>query len=151
MIATATNTVITTVNVGRLPFGLAVTPDGSKVYVANNGAGTVSVISTATDTVLGPAITVGSSPVGVGVTLDGSKVYVANEGSNSVSVIATATDTVLGAPIAVGGSPDAVGVFIGPAPPLPPPPAPTLGTWGLFLSALLLGGVGYFVIRNRVA
>jgi YVTN family beta-propeller protein len=37
--------------VGSIPFGMAVTPDGGTVYVANNGAGTVSAIATATNLV----------------------------------------------------------------------------------------------------
>jgi YVTN family beta-propeller protein len=52
---------------GSTPFGVAVTPDGSRVYVANGGDGTVSVISTATNTVAGSPIVVGSGKsVGVG-------------------------------------------------------------------------------------
>ena len=35
MIATATNTVVATIPVGNGPVGVAVTPDGSKVYVTN--------------------------------------------------------------------------------------------------------------------
>jgi YVTN family beta-propeller protein len=62
---------------GRLrPTGVAVTPDGSKVYVANQSSNTVSVINTATNAV--GSITVGSGPVGGAVTPDGSEVYVAN-------------------------------------------------------------------------
>jgi YVTN family beta-propeller protein len=37
---------------GANPFGVAVTPDGSGVYVANAGNNTVSVIATATNTVV---------------------------------------------------------------------------------------------------
>jgi YVTN family beta-propeller protein len=44
--------------------GLAVTPDGTGVYVANGGANTVSVISTASNTVTG-TVTVGNGPVAV--------------------------------------------------------------------------------------
>jgi YVTN family beta-propeller protein len=44
-----------------------VTPDGSKVYVANFDSGTVSVIATATNTVIGSPIPVGSFPVAFGV------------------------------------------------------------------------------------
>ena len=53
--------------------GVAVTPNGSKVYVANNGDDTVSVISTATDTVT-TIIPVGVEPTGLAVTPDGNKV-----------------------------------------------------------------------------
>jgi YVTN family beta-propeller protein len=61
-------------------------------YVANEGGNTVSVIDTATNTVIGtlPA----STPVGVAVSPDGSKAYVGNAQSNSVSVIDTATNTI---------------------------------------------------------
>src|SRR5258706_12629442 len=47
---TGTDTVIATIPVGVTPFGVAVTPDGSKVYVANRSPNTVSVIHTATNT-----------------------------------------------------------------------------------------------------
>ena len=68
MIATATDTVIgSPIPVGSAPEGLAVTPDGSKVYVANGGEGTVSVIATATNTVTGSPITVGSQPGAFGI------------------------------------------------------------------------------------
>jgi YVTN family beta-propeller protein len=135
VIATATNTVVDVpgscspaICVGTAPFGVAVTPDGSRVYVANADSKSVSVIATATNTVVdvpgscSPAICVGSFPVGVAVTPDGSKVYVANDGSNSVSVIATATNTT-GSPISVGEDPVAFGVFI-------QPPAKFAGTPG---------------------
>jgi YVTN family beta-propeller protein len=92
-----------------------VTPDGSKVYVANSGSfnpSTVSVIDTATNTV-SATVPVGNGPVGVAVKPDGSKVYVANEGANTVSVLDTATNTVI-ATIPVGNGPDAFGVFIQP-------------------------------------
>ena len=71
------------------------TPDGSKVYVANEAVnGTVSVIDTATNAV-SATVAVGSNPVGVAVAPDGGKVYVANKGRHStVSVIDTATDSV---------------------------------------------------------
>ena len=109
VIDTVTNAVIATISISVEPFGVAVTPDGSKVYVGNyggydyNGAtSTVSVISTATNTVIA-SVSVGSNPFDVAVTPDGSKVYVANysNGScstqcNTVSVIATASNTVIG-------------------------------------------------------
>jgi YVTN family beta-propeller protein len=111
VIDTATNTVVgSPISIGNNtgPFGMAVTPDGSKVYVANMSVlgpsrpGTVSVIDTATNTVVGSPITVGQIPVGAAVTPDGSKVYVANSFDNTVSVIDTATNTVV-TTIPVGG------------------------------------------------
>ncbi len=46
VIDTATNTVVDTIEVGNGPYGVAVSPNGSRVYVANNWDGTVSVIDT---------------------------------------------------------------------------------------------------------
>ena len=51
VIDTTTNKVVTTIEVGLAPSGVAVAPDGSKVYVANQFDHTVSVIATATNTV----------------------------------------------------------------------------------------------------
>src|SRR5229473_3226226 len=51
VIDTATDTVIATIPVGLTPFGVAVSPDGSKVYVTHEFANAVSVIDTATNTV----------------------------------------------------------------------------------------------------
>jgi YVTN family beta-propeller protein len=66
VIDAATNTVSATIPVGDTPFGVAVTPDGSKVYVANLNRNTVSVIDTATNTVIA-TIPVGIEPVAFGV------------------------------------------------------------------------------------
>jgi YVTN family beta-propeller protein len=52
VIDTASNTVTATIPVGIEPFGVAVSPDGSKVYVGNTVSDTVSVIATATNTVI---------------------------------------------------------------------------------------------------
>ena len=69
---------------GTYPVGVAVTPDSTKVYVANNNSSNVSVIDTATSTVTAtitlPCVVcqaVGSGTYGVAVTPDGGKVYVA--------------------------------------------------------------------------
>jgi YVTN family beta-propeller protein len=102
---------VATIDVGLAPFGVAVTPDGSKVYVANL-SNTVSVISTATN-VVSATISVGDGPVGVAFTPDGSRAYVANQFDHTVAVIATASNTVV-ATIKAGTSPIAFGIFIRP-------------------------------------
>ena len=52
VIDTTSNVVTATIPVGSAPYGVAVTPDGSKVYVADmNSFGMVSVIDTATNLV----------------------------------------------------------------------------------------------------
>ncbi len=98
VIDTATNMVVATVKVGNGPRGIAVTPDGTHAYVANEFDHAITVIATATNTVLtGPGfpIPVGHFPNTVAITPDGQHVYVTNNGSNSVSVIATASNTVV--------------------------------------------------------
>jgi YVTN family beta-propeller protein len=52
VINTATNTVVATVNVGLLPQGIVISPNGALAYVANGNSNTVSVINTATNTVV---------------------------------------------------------------------------------------------------
>src|SRR5262245_10939188 len=49
---TTTNTLVTTIAVGEGTFGIVVTPDGSRVYVATQSASQVAVIDTATNTVV---------------------------------------------------------------------------------------------------
>ena len=82
-------------------------------YITNFSGNTVSVLDTASNTVLA-TVPVGSGPYGVAVTPDGAFVYVANVNSGNVSVIATASNTVL-ATVGVGAQPVAFGRFIGPA------------------------------------
>jgi YVTN family beta-propeller protein len=77
VIDTTTNTVTATVDAGSLPIGVAVTPDGKYVYVANSlGAGpepfpnnNVSVIDTATNRLVA-TVGVGQFPVAVGIIPD---------------------------------------------------------------------------------
>ncbi|MSQ02454.1 MAG: YncE family protein, partial [Myxococcales bacterium] len=65
---------------------VAVSPDGTTAYTANNDSNSVSVINTATNTVTA-TIAVGSKPEAAAVSPDGSTAYITNAGSNSVSVI----------------------------------------------------------------
>ncbi len=77
VIDTATNNIIATVDVGSSPTGIAVSPDGTKVYVTNYDDNTTSVIDTATNNVIA-TVNVGAGPMGVAVSPDGKKVYVTN-------------------------------------------------------------------------
>ncbi|MGB8856179.1 MAG: beta-propeller fold lactonase family protein [Burkholderiales bacterium] len=100
-----------TVAVGIRPVGVAVTPDGSRVYVANSNVfGTVSVINTA-DNSVSETVAVGNYyPWGVAVTPDGSKVYVTNNNVfGTVAVINTADNSV-SATVTVGNYPFGVAV-----------------------------------------
>jgi YVTN family beta-propeller protein len=76
-----------TITVGDGPEGVAITPDGTKAYVTNCDDDTVSVIDTATNSVVGSPIRVGDGPEGVAITPDGTKAYVTNCDDDTVSVI----------------------------------------------------------------
>jgi YVTN family beta-propeller protein len=104
----AVTPILANINVGTLPTGVALTPDGSKVYVANNSDGTVSVINTATNSVI-KTITVGAGPMSVAVSPDSKKVYVANSTAGTISVINAATNSV-SATVTVGNTPMGVAV-----------------------------------------
>jgi YVTN family beta-propeller protein len=92
-----TGDVLATVPVGLRPAGIA-TPKGvGKIYVADQGSDTVSVISKATMTLsrsiqLPPPF--GRQPDRIHASPDGRFVYVAERGANVVDVIDTATDEI---------------------------------------------------------
>ena len=64
-------------------------------YVTNFNSGTVSVISTANNTVIGDRLALPSHPFGVAITPDGKFVYVTDYESGTISVISTASKTVV--------------------------------------------------------
>src|SRR5262249_45048839 len=90
--------------------------------VTNGSPSVISVIDTATNTVIATIPLGGHQAIGVAVTPDGSKAYVANQSSNNVFVIDTASNLVL-AVVSVGIGPIAFGAFI-------QQPAPFAGTPG---------------------
>ncbi len=102
------DTVVDIILVGAGPHGVAITPNGSYVYVVNGFDDTVSVIRTSDNTVV-DTISVGWMPDGLAITPDGSYVYVANSLDGTVSVIRTSDNTVA-ATISVGLMPDHVAV-----------------------------------------
>jgi YVTN family beta-propeller protein len=108
IINTVHDLLIATVPVGDGPRSVAVSPDGTGVYVGNSGSDSVSVIDTLSKTVAA-TIPVGSAPMGVAVDPAGMRVYVANHGSDSLSVIDRASHAVIET-IPVGNGPMGVAV-----------------------------------------
>jgi YVTN family beta-propeller protein len=150
-----TGQLLATVAVGTDPSGLALSPDGSQVWVVNTtlsssalsssalsssalsssaitgssgtgsagagtGSGSVSVVSTATDLVLG-TIPVGVGPIDVAFSPDGRTAYVSNNGilsagsvsvidSGSLKVLRTLTPTATPVTSAAGSNPTSVAV-----------------------------------------
>jgi YVTN family beta-propeller protein len=93
------------------PQTVAVDPTGSRVYATTVVPGNLSVIDTATNTVVATVAT-GTSPGGIAVNPAGTRVYVSNFDSNNVTVIDSATNTVVST-VAVGSSP--FGIDVNPA------------------------------------
>lgn len=73
--------VLSDISVGIRPIGIAITPDGSHVYVTNNGStitdiDSISVISTDTDTVIVTSpLGSNTAPGGIAITPDGKRGY----------------------------------------------------------------------------
>jgi len=110
----ASQTVIKTIPVGIEPFGIAINPTGSRVYVGNidnahpTADNTVSVIDTAANIVVATiSLGSGAHPLGIAVAPDGTKVYVGAYADNAVAVIDVAKNTIAAA-TPVGGGPAGV-------------------------------------------
>jgi YVTN family beta-propeller protein len=72
--------------VNLYPAGLSVSPDGQKLFLADNVGDSVSVIDLTTGTVTA-TIAVGHNPYTTLVSKDGKTVYVGNWGSTTISVV----------------------------------------------------------------
>ncbi|HEY6805676.1 MAG TPA: hypothetical protein VI306_19005 [Pyrinomonadaceae bacterium] len=84
------------VAVGQHPTKLLMSPDETRLFVANSNDDTVSVIDTSTDKEierinvrLSESVPIGNSPEGLA--LNGSDLYVANSHSNSIAVVQLAS------------------------------------------------------------
>jgi YVTN family beta-propeller protein len=95
---------------GSIAIVLGSAPSSAQMaYITNGNDNTVSVIDTATNTMMG-TIPVGRFPLGVAVAPDGSQVYVVNGDDNTVSVIDVATNAVTAAIQIPGGCPNGNGI-----------------------------------------
>ena len=76
------------VAVGERPRGIVISPDGRRVYIANSGSDSISVLDTLTreirDTIF---LGLGVEPEGMAITSDGRLLVTANKGSNNISLI----------------------------------------------------------------
>jgi YVTN family beta-propeller protein len=100
------NKVTATISVGiSIPVIVAITPDGTRAYVANmaGNESNVCIIATATNQITA-VIPIPFGLFAIAMTPDGTKVYVVNNPSGSVQVIETATNQVT-ATIKVRGYP----------------------------------------------
>ncbi len=100
--------ILTTIDVGNEPIGIGVNINTNRIYVANSGGNSVSIIDGETHKVI-DTVGVGSSPAGVGVNHITNRIYVANSGASTVSVIAFSINQLL-TEIEVDNIPVGVGV-----------------------------------------
>jgi YVTN family beta-propeller protein len=99
-----TNQEVAQIPVGRLPYGVAITPDGSTLYVNNWGENTVSVVDLLALKEVNK-ISVGGLPYTIVMNPNGEVVYVSNFASNSISVLSTATNETIATVPITGRSP----------------------------------------------
>ncbi|HEY4086848.1 MAG TPA: beta-propeller fold lactonase family protein [Bryobacteraceae bacterium] len=94
---TVKNALVKTILLGKpgeiKPMGMALAPDGSKLYVSTGRGKMVFVIDTATNKPV-TSFEVGQRPWGIALSADGKTLYSANGPSNDVSVVDLSTNTV---------------------------------------------------------
>ncbi len=119
VIDVATDTVIQDFPGFTSPEGIAVAPNGKKVYVANIDAGSVSIINLESNTVDHTGFTGLGEPVNIVITPDGTRAYVTDEEYDNVFVLDLVTKSILttisGVFQEVGGlavSPDGTKVYV---------------------------------------
>jgi len=86
------------------PSGIAVTPDGKRLFVAENLSNKVTVVDLSSNQVI-TKIEVGEYPYDCEISKDGKRLYVSNWGSRSIAVIDPTSNKVLGE-IPVGDHPN---------------------------------------------
>jgi uncharacterized protein (TIGR03437 family) len=105
------------VAVGIEPNGVALSPDGTRAYIANTVSGTVTILaldrSASSYASLIALVKVGTEPYGLALTPTGRKLYVANARSNSVSVIDTGSNQVIRTITDVGPEPRGIAITNG--------------------------------------
>ncbi|MGA8542535.1 MAG: hypothetical protein WB947_03200 [Thermoplasmata archaeon] len=83
-----------TIGVGSVPNGTAFDSGNSNVFVANAGSNNLSVINSATNSVVG-TVSVGTSPSSLAVDSANGDVYVTNSGAKTVTVFSGTTRAIL--------------------------------------------------------
>ncbi|SDX70472.1 beta-propeller fold lactonase family protein [Paenibacillus sp. CF384] len=98
VIDTRTNTVtnVITLPITSVPAGMAVTPDGTRLYVACRNDSSIRIIDTATSAIIGfiPYLTA-VDPRRIVMNTDGSRAYVCNPGDDTLTVIDTLSNTII--------------------------------------------------------
>jgi YVTN family beta-propeller protein len=135
------------ITVGAGPNGVGVNPANNRVYVANTGTNTVSVIDGNTNTSLGTPIRVGSGPLGVGVNPATNLVYVGSQTSSVVTVINGTTNTAfknitIAGPVGIGVDPSINRIYVATGSSV----AVINGTSNTVLTSISLTSVGFIAV-----
>ncbi|MBD5784771.1 PKD domain-containing protein [Cellulosimicrobium terreum] len=109
VISSATETVTGSLQPGPIPYGVAITPDGTTAYVANNPSpGSITPVELPSGPTSAP-IPAGSTTYRVAITPDGSTAVATNFFSDTLTVVDVATGTVT-ATVPVGDFPYGVAI-----------------------------------------
>lgn len=118
VIETISNTVVGSIPANKSPHGMAISPDGKRLYVTNSGANqTVTVMDTASGSII-TTIQVGHTPTGIAINREGTRLYVAVSGDAALAVINLSTITpeatipLESTPEKIALSPDGKQVFV---------------------------------------
>ncbi len=92
VVDTATQSIVGSVKVGKVPRGIALAPDGKRFYVTNSWSDTVSEVDAASLKVL-RTLPTGFEPTGIAMDATRNALYVGNRLSDDISLIDLATGT----------------------------------------------------------
>jgi YVTN family beta-propeller protein len=92
MISTSDWKVRKEIAVGARPMRISLTPDGTKLFVANSGSNDVTVIEARSGTAM-TTIAAGSQPMDVASSPDGRRIYVSNRLAGTVTLIDAGSNT----------------------------------------------------------
>jgi YVTN family beta-propeller protein len=127
------------------PVGVVTNSSGTRLYVSNIVASTVSVIDTATNVIVA-TVPVSGGASGIDISGDDSRVYVTAPNTGQVHAISTATHTVV-ATITIGGRLETFGRFLArgapPAMSVPDPPTDVVATAGEARVSVAFAPPGY--------
>jgi len=95
--------VVDKIHVGIDPQGVAVDASHNKIYVANSGSNSISIINGLTDKVIktipiistNPSTNPPVNPFDIAIDSSHNKIYVSDSGSDSISVISSLTDNII--------------------------------------------------------
>lgn len=135
------------------PLGLAVTPDGNKIYVADL-SGSNLIVMDPSGSILS-TLNLGGSIAGLGMSSNGSVIYAPLSGSAAgIKVINTSTDAVTATIATPGASAYVIwGDFLGnvsaSAAPAAPAAIPTLSEWAMIFLASLMAMLAIRRVRRQ--